>query len=327
MSMTIEKAEARIREIEQGSIGDPLRWPDAQNITPTARDHAAALAHVRNALSSQDGSAGGYTSPELTSAQITAIGLVEGSVMRRECTVLPGRALRENFPLIDDASGEGHVTGENTSATEFDATFKQRQSAGFGYRSGLLKAPDGLIQDVPTLGAALHLQGGRRVGRIQNRHFSVGTGSGQPQGILTGGDVAVTTASNSVIALSELIDLCFASLDSEYLANAALMLNPTLYATLSKLASADGALLWQTSALRNVRVVFNSHFPSSISAGTRMAVFADFRRGYFIRELGTEMRTYTDRFADLAQTAYETVQAADGFIADPDAIAVLKMAS
>lgn len=333
---TAESRAERLREIDgrthfshrvsddMNALRHPQTWEGNLPIVTTASD----IAFAQNALSSQDGTQGGYLRPEPTAGQILEVGLTEASVMRQVCTVIPGTHIDETFALLDDGGAEGRILAENTSTTATDPAFAARASKGYFFHSDAVLVSNALLQDVPNLGQSLFSALGQRLGRIQNRKFSIGLGAGQPTGIVTAATIGKTCTSTSAIAFDELVDLSCA-LNSEYLnsPDCRWMMHPLVYAIVRKLKDGAGQYLWETSGMSRYPVSFNSHMVSSLSANARPIVFGNFRRGYVIRELGTKLITYHDKYADTAQTGFEAGQNADGFLVDSSAVVALAMAA
>jgi HK97 family phage major capsid protein len=90
------------------------------------------------------------------------------------------------IPTSDDTSNKGAILGENTAASEVDVSFGQLVLDAYKYSSKYVLVSVEFLQDssinvAEFIGKAL----GERIGRIQNDHFTTGTGSSQPNGIVT----------------------------------------------------------------------------------------------------------------------------------------------
>ena len=103
-----------------------------------------------------------------------------------------------NYPTSDGTSEEGELVDENGSATDADATFGVKSLPVFKYSSKVITVPIELLQDSSVdVEAFVRRRIADRLGRITNRHFTVGTGSNQPQGIVPAVTVGVTAANSS----------------------------------------------------------------------------------------------------------------------------------
>ena len=155
------------------------------------------------------GGAGGYLVPEGFRKQIVETMKDFGSVQ----SVRPGHQHlhRRHPPLADErrhrqrrraARGEhrGHRAGPHLRHRR-----PRRVQVHVEARSRLLE----FLQDVDWLDAEAFISRkfAERLGRIHNQHFTTGTGSSQPEGIVTGATSGVTAASATAFTADELIDL------------------------------------------------------------------------------------------------------------------------
>ena len=290
-----------------------------QELYLSAEDHQKAK--FRNALDPTTGGAGGFTTPLATSTEIIAVRLGEASVMRKHCTVIPGKNINEAFPQLDDGQTEGRMMKAGEAPTEHDPSFMARQSFGSKFTSDRILAPFELVRDAAGLEVAVLTALSRRVGRRQNRAFTAGSGANEAMGLSVGCQVGKTTATNTAAQIDDVFDLQ-ASLDSEYTQNdsAALMMNPLILAYFQKLKDGQGLNLWNVSGLADGPIILNSHMPSTITAGSPIVLYGDFARAYTIRELETRFITFAEMYVETDGMGYELMQIADGFISDDAAV-------
>lgn len=183
------------------------------------------------------------------------------------------------------------------------------------------------------LGEELGRMLGERIGRAQAAHFVSGTGSSQPEGIITGGTSGVTAASASAITFDELIDL-EASLDPAYAAspNVGWAMNKSTKAAVRKLKDSNGQYLWQigTTAsdpdtLLGKPVVVIQEM-DDIATGNKPVVIADFSK-YIVRDSqGLRMRRLQERYADYDQVAFVGFMRTDALVLQSAAVKYLTMA-
>lgn len=174
---------------------------------------------IRNTMSTTTGSEGGYTVPsEIATTVIDT--LKDYGAMRRNASRLvtsDGRPL--SYPTSDGTAEEGEIVAENTSATDDDIEFGTVALNTFKFSSKVITIPIELLQDtvVDVLGL-INARVRDRIGRIQNRMFTVGTGSGQPNGIVTGSSVGKAGATGQTVTVlyDDLVDLTD-SIDIAYL--------------------------------------------------------------------------------------------------------------
>ena len=287
-------------------------------LNPTAADIRNARRWLTtNALTSDDATLGGGLLPTTTAGEIIEIALGESSVMRRVCTVIPGKGINETFAYLNDGQTEGRGMMVGEAPTDRNPAFEGRSSIAHKYTSDRVTAPNELVRDAPGLRAAILSALGRRLGRRQNRAFTFGQGANEPMGLANGCAVGKTSASNTAITIDEMFDL-MASLDSEYTSNgqAAFMMNPLILAKLQKLKDAQGLNLWDVSGLADYPIVLNSHMPSTITAGSPVVLYGQYDRAYTIRELETRFITLTETYIENDQTGFEMIQIIDGFVTD-----------
>lgn len=165
---------------------------------------------IRNTMSTTTGSEGGYTVPgEIATSVIDT--LKDYGAMRRNASRLvtsDGRPL--SYPTSDGTAEEGEIVAENTSATDDDIEFGTVALNTYKFSSKVITIPIELLQDsvVDVLGL-INTRVRDRIGRIQNRMFSVGTGSGQPNGIVTASSVGKAGATGQTVTVlyDDLVDL------------------------------------------------------------------------------------------------------------------------
>lgn len=121
------------------------------------------------------------------------------------------------IPTSDDTSNKGAILSENSQVSEVDITFGQLVLQSYKYSSKSVLVSVELLQDssvnvAEMIGTAL----GERIGRIQNDHFTTGTGSSQPNGIVTAGtSSSVTFTGTATVTADNLTDLIH-SVDPAY---------------------------------------------------------------------------------------------------------------
>ncbi len=279
-------------------------------------------------------SAGGYLAPATWRDQIVeAIDSIAN--MAQIADVLQtntGETL--NWPTENDTANEGAILAENAQVTEQDMEWGTASVGAYMYTSKLVRVSLQLLQDgaydpETRVGRAL----GRRIGRVQNRHFTVGTGSAQPQGVITGGTVGVTAAATTAITMDELIDLEM-SVNEIYRNNGRYLLSDSALAKVRKLKDSNGAYLWQPSTQAGVPSLLlgrpytiNNSVPVPAAAAKSVA-FGDFREGYLIRRVNeVQLLRLAERYADYLQVGFLAFHRADGKTQNASAYRVLQQAA
>jgi HK97 family phage major capsid protein len=275
------------------------------------------------------GSAGGYTAPDETMRALEVSMLAFGG-MRQAATVLrtdSGSALP--IPTSDDTANKGAILNENTQASEQAITFGQLVLDSYKYTSKYVLVSVELLQDsainVPEfIGRAL----GERIGRITNDHFTTGTGSSQPNGIVTASSVGATATSlTATTTYSFMMDLVH-SIDPAYRAAGKFMLNDAALKMVRKILipqySGDtaGAPLWQPNFSAGVPdqilgfpYVINQSMTSPATA-VKSILFGDLSK-YLIRDVrDVTLLRLDERFADYHQVAFLAFSRHDGDLLD-----------
>ena len=173
---------------------------------------------IRNTLSTTTGSQGGFTVPISVAATVAdALKMFGG--MRAAADVFQTQMGNDiNYPTSDGTSEVGELIAQNTTATAADPTFGVITLSTYKFSSKIIAVPFELLQDSAVdIEAMVAKRISDRLGRITNQFFTTGTGTSQPNGIVTAasaGKVGTTGQTLSVI-YDDLIDL-FHSVDPAY---------------------------------------------------------------------------------------------------------------
>ncbi len=271
--------------------------------------------------------AGGHTVPEGFVNAIERSLLAFGG-MRQVSTVFrtpTGNDLP--WPTVDDTSNAGAILTENSAVSEQDVTFGQIVFNAYKYSSKLVRVSIELLEDEaiqPSLPDLLGSLLGERIARIENTHFTTGTGSSQPNGIITAASVGKTAASATAIASDELFDLIH-SVDPAYRsqAGAGFMMHDNVLLVVRKLQDGQNQYLWQPGLtmgqpdqLLGYPVTINQDMASSVATTNKTILFGALRK-YQIRDVaGFRVRRLVERYADNDQEGFMAFHRADGDMLD-----------
>lgn len=216
---------------------------------------AAEWASIRNTMSTTTTTEGGYTVPSLVSNNLFDAMKAFGA-MRAVAEIVrtaDGRPL--SFPTSDGTSEVGEIIAQNATATAADPSFGTASLNVFKYSSKIVAAPIELIQDSTIdIEAFVRNRLAQRLGRIGNQHFTTGTGTSQPDGIVpkaTSGKVG-TTGQTLTIIFDDLVDLIH-SVDPAYrTGRSAFMTSDSLIKVVRKLKDSSNRPLWVPSFERGV---------------------------------------------------------------------------
>lgn len=240
------------------------------------------------------------------------------------------------WPTMNDTTNVGRLLAENTQMTETDVVVGTKTLDAYVYSSDLTRVSLQLANDsgfdVGNLVRSAHAE---RIGRITNQHFTTGTGTAQPDGIVTGATSGVTAASTTAITADELIDLVH-SVDPAYRRSprAQFMLSDTALKSVRKLKDSNGMYLWQpnvqagtASTLFGYGYVINQDMAVP-AAGVKSVLFGDFFAGYVIRIVqGIQVITFTERYMDYLQLGHSSFMRADGTVQNASAYKALTQAA
>lgn len=223
------------------------------------------------------------------------------------------------WPTVNDTSQSGALLAENTAAAEQDVDVAAITFDAYKYSSKVVRVSVELMQDnavnLPTLLGSLL---GERLGRITNLHFTTGTGSAQPNGIVTASTLGKTAALATAITADELIDLMH-SVDVAYRRTGCLwMAKDSTVAAFRKLKDSTNQYLWQPALTQGAPdmlfgypVVVNSDM-AAIATGAKTVIFG-FIPLYKIREvIGITLMRLRERYAEFHQEAFLAFLRADG---------------
>ncbi len=275
------------------------------------------------------GAAGGFVVPEGFYNQIQQARKQFGGVRRSRAFVLTTDAGNPlPVPTVDDTSNIGALLAENTAMAEQDVTFGQKVLGAYVYSSKIVRVSYQLLQDSAfDLEAFLGRVFGERLGRIESQHMTTGTGTGQPQGVVTASAVGKAGATGQTISViyDDLIDLQH-SVDPAYRMAAEWMLHDLSLKVIRKLKDGQQRPLWSpgimgpTGALPDTILdspyIVNNDMPQ-MAASAKSILYGDFST-YWIREVkGMTLIRLDERYADSLQVGFLAFSRLDAQSIDP----------
>ncbi len=322
----IERAEAAAEREKQ--LGEPVSSPLFGKIGGTRKagresdDYKTAfLNYIRtrtpgNALQESTASEGGYLVPVEFERK-----LFEARDKVDPIFSLAGRlvfgSLEKNIPYVA-SEGAAALIAEEGSYGDTDDSFGQ--VVFHAYKFGrICKVSDELINDsVFDIQAHLSKSFGRAVGKAQAGYFWTGTGTNQPQGVLTAAGVGVTSAATAAITADELIDLYF-SVPEEYRNTSKWAMNSSTVKAIRKLKlSGTGEYLWSpglSDAPSTIlgKPVYTSAYIPELAANKAVVAFGDFEEGYKIADRqGFNFKALNELYAATGQIGFRGDQRSDG---------------
>jgi HK97 family phage major capsid protein len=281
------------------------------------------------AQSTLSGAAGGFAVAPDTSMYGKVVEAMKffGGMRAAGCTVL-STTTGADLPITtdDDTSNTGTIVGEEGSqASGSNVALGQKVLHAYLYSSKIVKVSwqllaDGSFDIESYLGRKL----GIRLGRIQNTHFTTGTGASQPQGFVPGSTVGRQSAVGNTVSVpfDDVVRLIH-SVDVAYRGPACrFMMHDLTAQAYELLKDGDGQYLWKPSVaeggsdrLKGYPVVINNDL-AQMAASAKHTGFGDFSN-YYIREVqGIQIVRLNELYAENGQVGFMAFMRADGGLID-----------
>lgn len=181
-------------------------------LTPEDRAEMAArqTPDIRNAMSTTTTTEGGFTVATEYQRSLEAAMKAWGGMLEVASTIQTASGATMNFPTADATSEVGEIVGQNAAVTGLDTAFSNIGLDTYKYSSKKIALPWELVQD-SFLDIESYIQAvlAMRLGRITNTHFTTGTGTGQPRGVVTGAALGKTGLVGQTLSViyDDLVDL------------------------------------------------------------------------------------------------------------------------
>jgi len=286
------------------------------------------------AQSTTPGSAGGFTVPEGFSGEIDQQMAIWGpmwdAAIVRELSTSTGNALP--WPTVDDTAKSGRIKAENAGVDDDgtdDVTFAEKILNSYVYDTGMVRVPIELLQDSAfNIEALMGDLFGERLGRAANTALTTGTGTNQPNGIVTASGLGITSAAVAAVTSDELIDL-FHSVDPAYRMSPKCrwMFNDSTLAAIRKLKDGQGNYLWTMGDVRTGepdqflgKAYSVNQAMASLGTGNKPVVFGDLSRYVVRKVLGYQMLTLRERYAENFQVGMVGFKRFDGDLLNANAV-------
>ena len=268
-----------MRNRQSGDIANAMRMPQAAMSTTTPAE-------------------GGYTVATEYYKQLAEAQKLFGGIRTVASVIQTGTGAQMNFPTADATSEEGEIVGQNAAVTLGETTFGNLSVDVYKYSSKKIAVPFELIQD-----SMFDIEGyinkilALRLGRITAKHFTVGTGTSQPRGIVTAATLGKTGATGSTLTVKydDLVDLEH-SVDPVYRAapGVGYMLNDASLKAIRKVKDTQDRPVFVPGYEQGNpggapdrllgRPIYISQEMAPMAANAKSILFGDFSR-YMIREV------------------------------------------
>jgi HK97 family phage major capsid protein len=243
------------------------------------------------------------------------------------------------WPQFNDTTSTGQLVAESIEFTLGDVgSFSQSVLGAWKYSSNLVRVSRELLNDSAVdVEALLSRAFGIRIARIAGQHLTTGTGSGQPNGIITAatsGGTAVGASSNdgssaaNTLGSDDVLSLKSA-VDPIYWPNAVYMMNASTFISMSKQKDKEGRLLFPQLAhpdaegpkLFGHRVHISPSLDSLQSVAsspqiTRKPILFGDLSYYKVRLAPGVLLRLEERFGEFDEVAFVLIQRLDGNLLD-----------
>lgn len=281
------------------------------------------------------GGLGGFTVPESFGDELIKLMAFYGGMLEVSNVMTTQTGASIPYPVTDQTTAKGRLIAENAAAVVKDIAFTQKTLGAYTYTSDIIKLSLQLIQDNGVdLVSEINPMLAERLGRIQNEHLTTGTGSGQPEGVVTAAAAGVTSAAVAGITRAEIINLIH-SVDRAYRGQGRFMMHDSSMAAIRKLSigSSDDRPLWVPSMregepdrLEGFAYTINNDM-DELGAGNVPLLFGDFSkyRTRIVRDI--TFFEFGEKYMENLQRGYMAYMRMDGKLLDTSAIKKLTNAA
>jgi HK97 family phage major capsid protein len=243
------------------------------------------------------------------------------------------------IPTFNGTATKGRILGVNTQITLTDPAFGTVPLGAFKYSSDGVLVPVELIQDsgIP-IGDFLGRILGERIGRILNEHFTIGTGTTLPTGVVVGagavnlgtgtaagfGSFTTGVAVANLLKIMHGVDLAYRNGNNE---KVGWMMNDATLQVLAGAVDTTGRPLWMPSLVAGepdrfmgYRIFINNDMTATFANNARTVLFGDFSK-YWIRETrDIVVESSRERFIDFHQVVFLAFGRFDGVLINSAAV-------
>lgn len=309
--------------------------------TMQQRQHIFRTAHPSiaesRALSVGTDASGGYTAPDGFINRLETNMLAFGGPLQVAEIMYTSDGNEMDWPTADDTSNEGVLVSEaaDASATA-DPSFGNMKLNAYKLSSKFVKISQELLEDNAVgLGDRIGGMLGERLGRGGSNYWTTGTGSSQPNGIVTASTLGVTAASATAITADELMKLVH-KVDPAYRQGAGFMLHDDIILAIRMLKDGDGQYLWRAGLqdgvpdrLLNYSMTVNQKMDNTLAVNKKPVLFGQLSK-YKIRIVrNIRLKRLEERYAENDQVGFVAFLRIDGDLLDAGTAPVkhLKMAA
>jgi len=281
-------------------------------------------------------SLGGFLVPQDFSNELDMATLFTGEVERLAKKLNTAGGALLDYPTINDTATDAGLISEAAAVTVQDMTFANAQLSAYNYASQVRVSMQLLQDNAFDLNAFLAEAMGERIARATNAAFTTGTGSSQPQGIITGATLGNTAASATAIVADDILDLIH-SIDPSYRNKPSfgLMANDSVIAAIRALGlgSANDFPIFipsmtagEPDKLFGFNLYYNNDMESAITTGKKTLLAADFSKFVVRSAGGVQMVRLNERYMDELEVGFVSFARKDSKVLDSRAVKYLAQA-
>jgi HK97 family phage major capsid protein len=265
---------------------------------------------------------GAYIVPQGFQTTLTEALKAFGGVRKVAAQISTAAGNDLKWPTVNDTTNVGELIAENSGVSQANPSFGTVTLKAYTFSTKMVNVSNELLQDSAfDIEAYLRSAFVKRLGRAQNSYFTNGTGSGQPNGIVTTATAGPTTATTLVVGYDDLVELEH-SVDPAYRQGAKFMFSDAVLKGIKKLKDTLNRPLWvpgvadkEPDTVLGYQYVINQDMPA-VASGNALALFGALDN-YLVRDVKElAVLRLSERYADLYQTAFVGFARADANLID-----------
>lgn len=292
------------------------------------------VAEELRALAAFTDASGGYGVPKTTHNRYVELLKEVNALERAGATVITVDANgKYDVPIINDLSNTGDMTAENGSDESKDPTFGVADLTDYRFDADHIAVSNQMLRSsVDAIESILISLMATRIGQAQQTKFTVGTGSSQPQGIVTGATVGKTATSETKITYDDLVDLQFSVIQTyRNMPSTGWMMADATLAAVRKIVDGDDRPIFVTSTVLGTpdmllgKPVYTNNDMDSVEADKKPILFGAFSY-YWIKKVG-RVRVIRDPYSASGkdQVVFHAFHDAGGALVNAQAVKSLQM--
>ncbi|GCL61501.1 phage major capsid protein [Pseudaquabacterium pictum] len=343
--LAAEQTDNLLDRVREGATRDPAKHSEhahalkayfrggLQGLSPEqlAEHNARVTPDIRAAMSTTTTTEGGFTVATEYNRALEQAMKAYGGMLQAADIINTASGATMNFPTSDATSEVGAIVGQNTTVSRVDTVFGNVAVDAYKYTSNDIAIPWELIQDsFLDIEAFIQELLATRLGRILNTHATVGTGTGQPRGVIPAAALGKTgtTGQTLTVTYDDLIDLEH-SVDPAYraLPGVGFMMNDSSLKVVRKIKDSNGRPIFvpgyeqgnpggAPDRLLN-RAIFINQDMASMAANAKSIAFGAFKKYKIRRVMDLTIFRMTDSaFTRAGQVGFVAFQRMGGNLVD-----------